>query len=314
MIVTKPMHHLLGWDRAKQPVVIPDWLKEYARSWCEAGAKSVYLYGSRSNGYYLPDSDWDIAVVYESERLKAGSSGPDSHTPSWTEINVIQFTDEEIHNRAQKQPNVASEIIQSKLIEGEELSMPRAKHIPDRDELKRHLVVVFNASKSTLTGINARWLSADVPNEELDDLEDHDTESTSALAAERLVKALCCLYDQPYEKTHKVSEFIEILPDDYAGHISKMNGSTHKLGISPYEGGPLESCQDSLNRIIYTLNLLDKVVKQGDLELTQEERRYIQKEYRVGARKYADLTEEETHPDIVQTIFRMDGTIEGLSN
>ncbi|MCY4656491.1 MAG: hypothetical protein OXC80_06720, partial [Gammaproteobacteria bacterium] len=148
----------------------------------------------------------------------------------------------------------------------------------------------------------------------LEDLADDRTELSSAYAAGRLLKALCCIYEQEYEMVHKINYFTKYLPDDHEAPIRKMNGTAHDLHISSYEGQPMESCQDSINRVIYTLDLLDKIVKQGDVTLSEEELTHIQVEYEIAARPFQKLSEEEVHPDISIIKSRMDRMIEGLSN
>ena len=70
MLTTKSPYRLLSWARQQQPVIIPDWLQTYAHDSCNASAKSVYLVCSRSNGFYLPDNDWDIAIEHEREEVQ----------------------------------------------------------------------------------------------------------------------------------------------------------------------------------------------------------------------------------------------------
>ena len=310
MFTSKSPAQRLAWNRKKQPIVIPDWLHTYARSWCNAGAKSVYLFGSRSNGYYLPDSDWDIAIVHENEQVKSAIRDTDIRDLSMEEVNEIHLTAEEICRQAQKQPNIASEIISSKLIEGAPLIMPR-KHQPDREELRMHLAETFISTTTTLTGINDEWLWND-KEKQLDKLADNHTESNSAYAAERLVKSLCCIYEQEYEMVHKITDFIRYLPEDYESSILKMNGTTDKLHISPYRGAPMESCQDSLNRLIYTLDLFDKMVRQGDIKLTEEECTYVREKHAKRTVSCWDMPSEKIHPDVSTVKLRLDRTIEGL--
>ncbi len=311
MLTNKSAYRLLSWDRQKQPVIIPDWLLTYAHDWCNAGAKSVYLFGSRSNGFYLPDSDWDIAIVHESEEVQSAIRYTHVRLPIPEEINEIHKTAEDICRQAQKQPNIASEIIRSKLIEGDPLSLPRKKHYPDREELKRHLAETFMTITSTLIGITAQWK---VNEKELEDLADTHTESQSAYAAERLVKGLCCIYEQPYEMVHNITEFIPLLPEGYESDIVRMNGTTGNLHVSPYLNPPIESCQDSLNRLNYTLDLFDKMVAQGDAKLTHEELAYIQDQHLVRTMHWWNLSEEEMPPDVAAVKVRLDRTIKGLSN
>ncbi len=312
MLTTKSPYRLLSWARQQQPVIIPDWLQTYAHDWFNAGAKSVYLFGSRSNGYYLPDSDWDIAIVHENEQVKSAIRDTDIRDLSTEEVNEIHLTAEEICRQAEKQPNIASEIISSKLLEGYPLIKPR-KHQPDREELLMHLAETFVTTTKTLLDITALWAWRG-KEKALEHLSDNHAESYSAYAAERLVKALCCIYEQEYVMVHRIRDFIEYLPKDCDALIRKINGTADKLHISPYRGLPVESCQDSLNRVTYTLDLLYQIVTQGDVRLTEEEFSHIQDKYAMGIHQFWNLPKEDIHPDVSTVKFRMDRTMEGLSH
>ena len=313
MITSKPLHQRLAWDRQKQPVVIPDWLHTYAHSWCNAGAKSVYLFGSRSNGYYLPDSDWDLAIVHANEGVEKFSPDGNICYPKGVEINEVHLTAEEICQLAQRGRNIAREIIRSKLIEGESFPIATRTHQPNREELKRHLSETFDNITSTSIRINDKWLRSG-KEKELDNLSDHHAESYSAYVAERFVKGLCCIYEQEYELVHSKSELIKHLPKEYEALLWKMNGSTARLHVSPYENVPIESCRDSLNRVGYTLDLFVKIVKQGDMKLTHEETAHVEENHDPKhPHTYWERAEQNIHPDISIIRFRMDRLIEGLS-
>lgn len=314
MANSKPLHQRLAWDRKKLPVIIPDWLYTYAQSWCEAGAKSVYLFGSRSNGYYLPDSDWDIGVVLQFEEGENPVDYENICYPKGEEINEVRLTAEEIHQQIPNIKNIAREIARSKLIKGESLPLPPKPHHLNREELRQHLSIMFDMIQTTLLRINEEWLLRG-KNKNLDDLFDHLTEANSADAAERLVKGLCCIYEQEFEMVHSITELIKHVPAKYESLIRKMNATTRRLPVSSYHAGPMESSQDSLNRVDCTLDLLDEIVVQGDMNLTQEEMAHIKDKHDPNkSHSYWNKHDENIHPEISTIKFRMDRTIEGLLN
>ena len=307
----KPSYQLLQTTRPQREVEIPDWLKRYANDWKGYGAKSIILFGSRSNGYYLPDSDWDVAVVHDNDADLESVGYFLPKRPFAEEVNPIHWTINDIRESYRKQPSIGGEIAQGMLIGGCDLDLTDIKVTPDREDLGRHLRASFISVVETLTRTNTFWLQSDKP-DLLSAIRFDYSESGSAQAAERMTKAVCCLFDIRYARVHNVFDLASEVVEPYRSMILNMNGQTGRLHTATYRRRRLETCNDSLIRVERTLALCKELLTRGELCLTTEEVDTITKAFEGEAQLLNLMPTEEIHPDVLRVKRAADELISNL--
>ena len=269
----KSLQRTLPSVRPKTECVIPDWLRDYAHAWCEAGALAVVLYGSRAFGTALPDSDWDVAVVLD-EGDDTAYTEPiiDSEITHHYEVNRV------IGDCSRFAPGFAREIRKGVSLVGDIATVfpkPNLMEVKlmNKKDFRSNLMWSLVHATDSLYHINSRYKRAK-DEADLNLISSSEGTKRSANATERCVKALCCLLDIGYEHTHNVEILAEKLPDEWRELAMRMNGNTQKGHVLIYEDieYTLEDCQTAIDRVVYTLDMLELLMQDPRMPLTEEER------------------------------------------
>ena len=259
---------MLPSNRERTPIDIPKWLTDYADKWPEAGASAVVLYGSRSCGLARPDSDWDIAVLFDGEyEIPAQDSVclPGS-VSKHHEVCTLSCSISDIR------PSLVREIARGVVLKGDlnlliEQSYEGDMLEIDRKDMMIHLYHGYGSILQCIRAVNITWQDGLITETRktipLAKLGDTISESLSAHAAERIVKALCCALVIPYERTHNVEQLAKEVPVEWQESVLRLNGTTGAKQQLRYSYDPIESLEDSLIRIEHTLELANKLVESG---------------------------------------------------
>lgn len=230
----KSLQRTLPSVRPRTDCVIPEWLRDYADAWREAGALAVVLYGSRAFGTALPDSDSDVAVVLD-EGEDAAYVEPiiDSEITHHQEVNRV------IGDCSRFAPSFAREIRKGVSLVGDIATVfpkPNLLEIKllTKSDFSSNLMWSLVHATNSLYHINSRY---ELENGEanLNVISSSGGTKYSANAAERCVKALCCLLGIGYQHTHDVEILAKKLPDDWRELAMRMNGNTRKGHVLVYE-------------------------------------------------------------------------------
>ena len=258
--MTKEFLRRVPCTRERTPVVVPSWLDHYAEGWRAQGAASVILFGSRAHGLALSSSDWDVGVVFkdQDELPRYDAVEPSREVMLQNEVNPMLKSLNEI------EPALLRELKAGISLIGDFSNLcdqfyRRDALATDRNEFIRHFMFGYVNAYRCIDVIGFGW-EREEGNFELYDLHLHEGERYSADAAERAVKALCCALRVSYKFTHNIENLAESVPDEWREIVLRMNGSTKEKHESGYGGTFYESCEESLNRIEHTLELMGLII------------------------------------------------------
>ena len=258
---------MLPDDRERKPINIPWWLQEYADKWSESGASAVVLFGSRGCGLALPESDWDIAVLFngDSEIPPNASVSLPSSVTRHHEVCPLRLSITDIRT------SFLREISSGVLLNGDLNALIDQGYegdisAVDREDMMMHLKHGFTSILQGIRAVNMGWKRTLKQESKtclsLAEIGNSTAENRSAYAAERLAKACCCALVQPFERIHSVSELVKSIPAHWRESVLGLNGTTGKRVQLRYEE-PFETSRDTLNRIEHALDLAFHVVEDG---------------------------------------------------
>ena len=297
-MIEKSLARRLPDTRAKTEIVIPVWLQDYATAWAEQGAQAVVLFGSRGLGFALPDSDWDVAVVFD--RVQRPILPNLLTVKVEANIETRQEINEVVRHLDKLSYSFAREIAQGVSLVGDFAGLinpPNANVAKSQNkrELKNHLVHTFINALDCLAVVSLKWGISKTP---LNQILSETATSSSAYSAERCVKALCCLFELKYRFTHNVAELATTLPKEWYDIVIRMNGTTHRGHAAVYElDFDAEDGETCVQRIQYTLDLTDLILcderaNLSDDDLNEIRTRVIEDD---GIRNLHFLSKRGTH-------------------
>lgn len=283
-MLTKNFARCLPGTRERTQVVIPQWLKDYAAAWRSHGADAVVLFGSRGYGLALPDSDWDVAVVFNGSDKKPSFNLVDLPTQHGVPCNVNPLV-EHLHNM---RPALVREIDLGVSICGDfgELHRKHSKGklmAVDRTDVIQHVTYCYIHALRALEVVSTLW-SRQGESAPLYRLHNHSVEAESANSAERGVKALCSALGVTYDFSHNLAVLAEKVQKDWQDLVLRMNGSTQQKHTSHYSQGYYESCAESLDRIENTLELVNRIMEEGVFAFHDDEIRELREEIDTNTR------------------------------
>ena len=311
----KSLTRRLPGTRAKTEIVIPAWLQDYATAWSKQGAQAVVLFGSRGLGFALPDSDWDVAVVFDRAQRPIL---PNLRTVKVeANIETRQEINEIVRHLDKLSYSFAREIAQGVSLVGDFAGLinppnPNVAKSLNKKELKNHLVHTFINALDCLAEVSVNWEDSKAP---LNQIFSETATSRSANSAARCVKALCCLLEIEYRFTHNVAELATTLPKEWYDIVIRMNGTTHRGRVAVYElDFGAEDSETCVQRIQYTLDLADLILGDergnfSDDDLNEIRKRSVEN----GGRRHLEfLSKRETHPGCadlaLSVLMRLDRT------
>ena len=231
---------------------MPAGFRERVTQWAEGRPEviSVILFGSRARGDHRPDSDWDVAVLFE------GAVPSFSGLPSTLESRPVDWVPIE-RERAVRQRNVCSvsHAIASvgRCLHGPPLPPPERKemNLPaawDRlyEARDAMLIAISGLANYWHTPAESRWGFAS------------RVAVNSALAGELLCKAALFLRGVEPRRSHSVEELCRDLErecpgDPLLGILLRCNGKSGRAHLDTYGDDPRESIAESARRLACTL-------------------------------------------------------------
>ena len=305
----KSLLRLLPDTRRRTPIVIPDWLRDYANSWREQGAAAVVLFGSRGLGFALFDSDWDVAVLFD----RKDNAVPNSAGMEFTNWNCQRLElNPVIRNIDEVSPSFAREISKGVLLVGDFASLyqepdEEAVFQMNKEELVNHLTFTLYNAIHNLSIVSDLWLG-EGNRKPLNELYIATPTSASANSAERCVKALCCLLEIDYDHTHNVAKLAEKIPEEWHRLVLRMNRTTGAGHVSSYALSPIEDCKTGVQRVGYALELSAQILEDDRCNLNAEDREKMRKEtLRLASAPLNILSRTDLHPlcaDIMHSVLR----------
>ena len=231
---------------------VPEEFRERVTRWAEDRPEviSVILFGSRARGDDGPDSDWDIAVLFE------GVAPSFSGLPTTLEDRPVDWVPIE-RERAVRQRNVCgvSHAIASvgRCLHGPPLPSPERKEMNLPAAWDR-LFEARNAMLSAISGLADYW---HMPPESRWGFESRVAVS-SASAGELLCKAALFLRGVEPRRSHSVEELCRDLESEFRsdrllGILRRCNGKAARAHLDTYGDDPRESIAESARRLACTL-------------------------------------------------------------
>lgn len=275
----KEISRCLPGTRERSQIVVPQWLKNYASAWQSKGADAVVLFGSRARGMALPNSDWDVAVVFKDSVEKP----PDNLVNLPRNGGRLLDVNPLVECLNDLRPALAREIENGISISGDFKRLRKQFYEADimkidRTDVVMHLAFSYICSLRCLEDVSNAWRRSN-GDTALGKLNTQVGETESASAAERGVKALCAAKGISYELTHNVAVLAKQVPPDWYDLVMSLNGSTKAKHVSVYGDHYYESCEDSVNRVERTLQLIHHILADGIFTPNDEEQRQLRDEF-----------------------------------
>ena len=263
----KSLRRTLPSNRPRREVVIPTWLKggAEARLRADPTIQTVLLFGSRASGRYLDESDWDVCFIH-TERYRNEDA---KDIASWhleeqvQEIHIWNRKFKEKQNIPHSFPHAIGQ--HYRLLAGTPIKdfETMVKHQPSREDLVMHLTYAYLHLVHAVT-----YLTAPPDDRPFSPA----ASTTSADAAERAAKALCCVTNSPYDLTHNVAKLAEVVPSEWHETVMALNGDTGEHHVSSYEFDyQYETIAVTEQRCRVTSDLLDFIVDNFQIKLTEHE-------------------------------------------
>ena len=307
--MNKSLARQLPSSRRRTPIVLPGWLKEHAEAWAAEGAIAVVLFGSRGLGFALPDSDWDIAVVFEEKDVPPPDASPirlPDAVKRHHEVNEI------VRSIEQLSPSLSQEIAHGVSLVGDFQKLLCQQDYSTANDLKKreyinHLAWTYIEALHCLANVSS-IVELQATNQAFEKLSSKVATMSSASSAERSVKALCCMMDLGYHYTHNVAKLADQLPKEWYDLVIRMNGTTHRGHMAAYEVQfELENCGVSLQRIRFTLELTNLILKDRRCVLSQDDQMQLQEKTLEQATMYLHILSRPesltTCRDIAHTVL-----------
>ena len=268
-------------DRQRTSVFIPLWIRDYAEKWSEVGAAAVVLFGSRSCGLALPDSDWDVFALFDGK----------SKLPPYDAVRLSTSVSRchEVHTERAPITNLrlglVREIARGVVLQGNLNALIGQRFADDTDsidsdDMRIHLEYVYTSILRCIRTVNLNWQHSRErePGREisLTHIRDAMSEHLSAQAAKHIVKALCCALVLPYARCHRVSELVREIPTDWRKNVMSLKLTP---GAKPQvwkREVTWETSNDTLNRIEHSLELAKNIVESGYFAPTLSDEEAIQ--------------------------------------
>ena len=259
-------------------LVVPEWLHEGAQAIieCDPSVRTMLLYGSRSTGRYLDDSDWDVCEIHD----PATWNGKQNHgVTMWFEFSQDPLVSVEVAhldtNRFDRERRLrhsfVDAICQSHIfLAGEPIeeveSLPNKKAQPSRSAMIDHLAFAYLYLSHGINALEDAFQKS----------QQFDTPCSyhSARAAERAFKALCCLCGEPYVRVHEFDVLARSAPKEWRDIVQALNGSTKAKHFACFEPCyPIdEPIKDAEVRLEKTAQLLGVIIDHSEVSLTPDEK------------------------------------------